>query len=70
MCYRLKPVTGSMINRLDDPQHWRDRAEGARQIARLVTDHRAKEAILQMAQEYDQLARDAEQRVQRSRNSN
>ena len=59
-----------MSNVLDDPQHWRDRAEEVRRVARFVSDQRAKETILRMADEYDQLAHDAEQRAQRRQNSN
>jgi len=59
-----------MSNVLDDPQHWRDRAEEVRRVAWFVSDQRAKETILRMADEYDQLAHDAEQRAQRRQNSN
>jgi hypothetical protein len=61
---------GSMSNILDDPQHWRARAEEMRQLANLVSDITTKETILRIAHDCAQLARYAEDRLKRDKNSN
>ena len=45
------------------PSHWRARAESARALARHLTDPRAVEAMLRVAHEYDELARQAASRI-------
>jgi hypothetical protein len=56
-----------MPNRFrDDPQTWRDRAEEARSIAELMRDGKAKESMLRIAGDYDELARLAQQRHERA----
>jgi hypothetical protein len=42
------------------PQQWRDRAGQMRALAHDTTDERAKEIMLDIAHEYDKLARRAE----------
>jgi hypothetical protein len=59
----------SMSNILDDPQHWRARAEEMRQLANPVSDITAKETILRIAHDYTQLARYAEGRLKNGKNS-
>jgi hypothetical protein len=41
---------------VSDPEHWRTRAEEARSVAHEIKDLNIKDALLQMADEYDQLA--------------
>ena len=41
---------------LSDPEHWRTRAEGARSVAEEVKELNIKDALLGIADEYDQLA--------------
>jgi hypothetical protein len=56
---------------INDPDHWRQRAEEARAIANQVSDVDAKVAMLRIADEYERLARRAAARAQgREPNSN
>lgn len=48
---------------LNDPAHWRDRAEGARRIAKDMTDVETKGMMLGIAAAYDRLAERASQRL-------
>jgi hypothetical protein len=41
---------------LDDPSHWRRRAEEARRVADQLDDAIAKKTMLDIAQSYEQLA--------------
>jgi hypothetical protein len=47
---------------LDDPQHWRDRADEARHVAEHVNDTKSKEMIFEVAAAYERLAKRAEER--------
>jgi hypothetical protein len=47
---------------INDPGHWRDRAEEMRALAQGVSDGPAKETMLRLAKDYDRLAERAEQR--------
>jgi hypothetical protein len=48
---------GSII---DDPIHWRQRAEEARKVAEQLDDPTAQKTMLEIAASYDQLAALAE----------
>ena len=47
----------------NDPEHWRQRAEEAREIARKMADLKGREAMLAIADKYDQLAKRAVERL-------
>jgi hypothetical protein len=42
---------------LDDPQHWRDRAEEARYVAEHLTDAKSRELVFDVAATYERLAK-------------
>jgi hypothetical protein len=48
---------------LSDPEYWRSRAEEARAVAVQMTDAHTKAIMLGIAQDYEKLARRAEQRA-------
>jgi hypothetical protein len=48
---------------INDPKHWRDRAEEARAVADEFTDPDAKRRMLRTAEDYEELARRAEKRL-------
>jgi hypothetical protein len=48
-------------NPLHDPKHWRKRADATRAKADLLADQAARQKLLRVAQEYEQLAQRAEQ---------
>ena len=48
---------------INDPKHWRARAEEARTVAESLTDPDSKKAMLRIAKDYDELARRAERRM-------
>jgi hypothetical protein len=60
------PVAKVPIN---DPKHWRERAEEARTVADELTDPDAKRRMLRIANDYDELARRAEKRLRDRKNS-
>jgi hypothetical protein len=45
-----------------DPEHWRTRAAEARAMAENITDAKAKLAMLDIAKNYEQIAKRVEQR--------
>ena len=47
---------------INDPAHWRQRAEEARTIAEQMSDLNSKDAMLRIAKDYERLAERAEQR--------
>jgi hypothetical protein len=48
---------------LDDPEHWRHRAEEARHISDKLDDPIAKAAMLRIAKDYEQIADQAQKRA-------
>jgi hypothetical protein len=52
-----------MADLLNDPDHRRQRAEEARARAEAFTDASSRQAMLQIALDYEQLARHAENRM-------
>jgi hypothetical protein len=48
---------------MNDPKHWRDRAEEARSHADDMNDPEAKRQMLEIARGYDRLAERAEERL-------
>jgi hypothetical protein len=48
---------------INDPKHWRERAEKARAHAEQMSDLEARQTMLEIAEDYEKLARRAEQRL-------
>jgi hypothetical protein len=48
---------------IHDPKHWRERAEEARSHAEEMKDPEAKRTMLDIAEGYERLAKQAEKRV-------
>jgi hypothetical protein len=55
---------------INDPEHWRKRAKETRAIADKMNDPRAREKMLKIADDYDRLAKQAEERAKRPPQSN
>ena len=53
----------------DDPQHWYDRAKEARVNADGIADETAKRLMLEIANNYEALARRAAERIKAQRQS-
>jgi hypothetical protein len=51
-----------MPSRINDPALWRHRAEEMRTLAKLAEDLSARASMLAIADEYDKLAKRAEER--------
>ena len=50
----------------DDPAHWRQRADEARAMAEQMTDRDARQMMLGIAEDYEKLAKRAEERLKSS----
>jgi len=48
---------------INDPNHWRDRAEEVRKLAEHMTDPESKRAMVRIAEDYEQLAQRAAKRA-------
>jgi hypothetical protein len=48
---------------INEPEHWRKRAEEARTLAGQMSDPQSKQAMLRIATDYDHLATRAEART-------
>ena len=48
---------------LNDPEHWRARAEESRNLANQMKDSESKDAMLRIAEDYERLAKRAERRA-------
>jgi len=54
---------------LDDPEHWRERAEEARTLADQLSDPESKRTMLRIAKDYERMAEHAEVRAIRQSQS-
>jgi hypothetical protein len=54
--------TRAGMSHINDPKHWRHRAEEARAMAESLTDPEAKQLMLNVAADYEKLAKRAEER--------
>jgi hypothetical protein len=50
---------------VNDPEHWRDRAREKRALAERLRNELAKQTMLRIANEFDRLAEQAEERSRR-----
>ena len=51
------------LNRSNDPEYWRKRAQEVRAVAVQMSDPHTKAVMLAIAQDYEKLAQRAEQRA-------
>src|SRR5262245_26191172 len=61
--YRKDIISSKAKFNVDDPEHWRDRAEEARAHAEQMSDETSKQAMLRIADDYERLAKHAERRA-------
>jgi hypothetical protein len=55
------------MNKLDDPEHWRSRAEEAKTLAELMQHPDTRRIMLGIAEGYERIARHIEIRLSRIR---
>jgi molecular chaperone GrpE (heat shock protein) len=48
---------------INDPKHWRQRAQEARAVAQGIADEHSRKKLLRTAADYEELARRAEKRM-------
>jgi hypothetical protein len=60
---RAQGSEGMRPSILDDPEHWRERAEEARRIANRLSDPASREAMLRIAADYERIAAQAQMRA-------
>ena len=62
-CVRLRCFSAEMpASLINDPEHWRDRAREKRALADRLTNEQAKQTVLRVANEYERLTEQAEER--------
>ena len=54
---------------INDPKYWRDRAEETRTRAEQMHDPNSRRRMLRIAEDYEELAKRAERRLKKSKNS-
>jgi hypothetical protein len=59
----LKNISPPDPDRLDDPKHWRDKADEARAKAEDMVDVEARQTMERVAEEYEELADRAERQL-------
>lgn len=52
---------------IDDPEHWRSRAEEARTLADQMHDEVSRQMMRRIAEDYERLAKRAQERLDRKR---
>jgi hypothetical protein len=52
-----------MPSYINDPEHWRKRAEEMRSLADDINDEKTKQTMLRIAADYERLAERAEERA-------
>jgi len=52
-----------MPDAIDTPEHWRERAKQTRALADAISDPNTKRVMLGIAESYEMLAKDAEERA-------
>jgi hypothetical protein len=55
-------MPASLVN---DPEYWRDRASEKRALAKRLRNEQAKQTVLRIANDYERLAKRAEERLSR-----
>jgi hypothetical protein len=60
----LQQTEAGMVSHfINEPDHWRARAEEARVLANQMNDSESKDAMLRIAEDYERLAKRAEDRA-------
>jgi hypothetical protein len=55
-----------MASLLNDPRHWRERAEEARKVVAESDNPLVRRSMMRIVEEYEELAKRAEERVSKS----